>query len=322
MSEDKVSVIVPVYNSEAYLPMCIESIRRQSYQDIEILLIDDGSTDGSLRICREHAASDSRIRVIWQENRGVSAARNCGLESMSGAFFTFVDSDDILTENAIACLMQDLSNNCADLASGVKSMLLSDGTLRETDADHRLNVYSGRDMVRLSLEGDGQTNSVCAKLFRASMFRDIRFEEGRGIHEDGFFLFRCFTLEPKTVQHNESIYLYRVREGSNSRDAFSEKHYDMLYFCERKKQIVQQSFPELAGLLPAMEVRTHLAFLSVLCRTTDRRHRTAQKKSIQIVKQYYGAVPYLNQHHRRLAWIAAHGLYPFYRQAVYWKYYR
>ena len=322
MSARKISVIVPIYNSEAYLPRCIESIQKQSYSNLELLLIDDGSSDDSLTLCRKYAKTDPRIRVIHQENRGVSAARNAGLEAMTGDCFTFVDSDDALLEHALALLVKDLEEQGADLSLAIKSAVRPDGTVSTPGEDHSLILRSGDEMLKLSLEGEAQTNSACAKLFDRAFFQSVRFVEGRSVNEDGFFLFQCYALRPKTVQHNESVYLYYLRDGSNSRDSVSEKHLDMLYFCQRKKEIVRDSFPALADLLVSMELRTDLAFLGVLCRTRDRRFLEQQRDCIRTVKTLYPAFRSPRKHERRMAWIVAHGFYPLYKAIFYRKYSR
>lgn len=322
MNNAKVSIIVPIYNSAAYLPACIESIMNQTYKNIEILLVDDGSTDSSLEICMKYSDVDNRIHVIHQENKGVSSARNNGLDNVSGEFFSFVDSDDELKENAIELLMNDILENDADMASAVLSMVAANGAITSIYENHLLTVYSGTDMVRLSLEGDRQTNSACAKLFKYDFFKDVRFVDGKSINEDGFYLFQCYALKPTVVQHNESIYLYHVREGSNSRNEFSDKYFDMLYFCDRKKEIVMKSFPEFSDKLIIMEVSVNLFFLEVLCRTKDKKYLEAQKNSIKLVKKFYRQFNCINKHERQMAWIVAHGLYPVYKAAVYSKYYR
>lgn len=322
MSENMVSIIVPIYNSEDYLPRCIESIINQSYHNIEILLVDDGSADDSLKICNDYASVDSRIKVIHQDNQGVSAARNTGLKNMIGKYFSFVDSDDSLRDHAIELLLNDLLEYRADISLAMKSTVLSDGTIRTANEDHSVSVYSGLDMLKRSLDGEAQTFSACAKLYKTSRFQTVRFAEGRSVNEDGFFLFQCYLLQPTVVQHNESIYLYYVREGSNSRDLFSDKHLDMLYFCEQKKEMIQKQYPQLAHKLANMEVRTLLFFLGVLCRTNDKKYAATQKECIRKVKQNYSAFLPRNGHERQLAWIVAHGFYPFYKAAVRMKYYR
>lgn len=316
-----VSVIVPVYKAEPYLSACIESIRRQTHKNLEIILIDDGSPDGCPRICDEYAERDARIYVIHQENRGVSAARNVGLEHAKGEFFAFVDSDDELMPHAVEFLLCDMHEHNADMVSAVKSSVLPDGTVACQYEDHALHVYKGLDMLKLSLDGERQTNSACAKLFRREIFGHLRYVEGKNINEDGFFLFQCYTLKPTVVQHNESIYLYYIRSNSNSKNAFSDKYFDMLCFCELKKEIIERDFPELTDKLVTMEVSVHLFFLEILCRTTDAKYKSAQRASIQVVKKNYRIFECMNKHERKMAWIVAHGFYPVYKLLVRIKYY-
>ncbi len=112
------SIIVPVYNAKDFLPSCIDSLRRQSYKHVEILLIDDGSTDGSAAICDRAADRDRRIRVIHQKNGGIASAQNAGLEAAQGAYITFCDNDDLLAVNAVEVLVEALEHTGADISKG------------------------------------------------------------------------------------------------------------------------------------------------------------------------------------------------------------
>ena len=118
MSNAVVSIIVPVYNTKDYLACCIESLLGQTYTELEIILVDDGSTDDSLDICRNYQMLDSRIHVLHQNNQGVSAARNLGLDAATGDYITFVDSDDELCLNAIEILLNCIRKNQGDIAAG------------------------------------------------------------------------------------------------------------------------------------------------------------------------------------------------------------
>lgn len=322
MREKKVSVIVPIYNSEEYLPMCIESILNQTYRNLEVVLVDDGSKDDSLRVCNEYAGLDDRIKVIHQENRGVSAARNQGLDHMVGDYFTFVDSDDALYPNAVEFLVRDIMEYAADMVSAVKTLVDSRGTARSPYDDGKIYVYEGKESLKRSLMYDRQTNSACAKLFAKEMFSDVRFAEGHSINEDGYFLFECYAKKPKVVQHNVSIYRYNIRENSNSRFGFSPKFFDMIYFSDLKMQYIQENFPDLMELAKDMEVSTHLFFLEVLCRTNDKQYKNDQKNSIRIVRKRFFKYHPINKHEKKMAALVACGLYPIYKKAFRLKYCR
>jgi hypothetical protein len=128
--------------------------------------------------------------------------------------------------------------------------------------------------------------------------------------------------KPTLVQHNVPVYQYNTRAGSASRQAFSEKYLSMLYFCDRKKDLVAAHFPQYMEQAYNMEVRTNLQFLDVLCSTVDNKYKTIQCQCVNTVRRLYKYHNPINKHHKMLAWIVAHGMYPLYKWAVRIKYYR
>lgn len=324
MSEqhDLVSIIVPVYGTEAYLPACVDSIRKQTYENLQIILVDDQSPDGCPEICDRYAEQDERITVIHQANKGVSGARNAGLRSAAGDYIMFVDSDDELYSDAVDLLLNDARTYGADVVSATKRVVDSSGHVVSSCEDGEVSVYRDEGALLLSLDGDKNTNSACAKLFRAEFIRDCSFDEGKHINEDGFFIFMCYLKEPVLVQHNIAIYQYNVVEGSNSRNRFSDKYLSMLYFCDRKRELIESRYPQYIEQAYNMQVRTNLQFLQVLCRTNDKKYRNTHKESVKTVRRLYRYHKPIHAHHKKLAWIVAHGLYPVYKAMVRLKYYR
>lgn len=317
-----VSIVVPVYGTEAYLPACIDSIRTQSHKNIQIILVDDQSPDRCPEICDQHAGEDPRILVVHQKNQGVSGARNTGLGHAKGEYILFVDSDDVLYPDAVEILLRDAREYGADIVSATKRVMSGNGRVSGTGEDGTCTAYSGESALKISLAGDRNTNSVCAKLFKATLIEDIRFYEGKNINEDGFFLFQCFLKEPVLIQHNVAVYQYNTRLGSGSRQAFSEKYLSMLYFCDRKKELIAAHCPQYTEQGYNMEVRTNLQFLDVLCRTADKRYRPLRRQCVRTVRTLYRYHKPINNHHKLLAWVVAHGLYPLYKWAVRLKYFR
>ena len=317
-----VSIIVPVYGTEAYLPACIDSICKQSYTNLQIILVDDQSPDRCPQICDAYAETDERILVIHQENKGVSGARNTGMSYAVGDYFMFVDSDDELYPEAVEILLDDILFYSADMVSAVKSLASADGRILNIYEDYSLNIYSNLDMLKFSLEGEYQTYSACAKMFKNKTFRDVRFIEGKNINEDGFFLFQCYMLKSTVVQHNIAVYQYNIREGSSSRQIFSDKYLSMLYFCDRKKEIISAQFPQYNEHAYNMEARTNLQLLDILCSTVDKKHKQLQEMCIKRVRELYKYHKPINEHHKKLAWVVKYGLYPIYKIAVRLKYYR
>lgn len=316
-----VSIIIPVYGTEQYLPYCIESVCKQTYSNIQIILVDDKSPDACPEICDCYARKDSRILVIHQENKGVSGARNTGINHAVGEYIMFVDSDDKLYPNAIEILLKDARNYEADIVSAsMNSNHISIDT--EHLPKEEYSIYYDTTPLLLSLKGDFNTVSACAKLFKSSFINGIYFEEGKNINEDGFFIFQCYLKKPKLVQHDVSVYQYVVRKNSNSRQFFSEKYLSMLHFCECKKELIEKNFPQYIEQMYNMEVRTHLQFLQVLCRTNDKKFQKLYKDSVKTVRRLYRYHHPINKHHKILIWIVILGLYPLYKLAIHLKYYR
>ena len=181
-----ISVIVPVYNTEKYLPRCIESVLAQTFVDWEMLLIDDGSTDASGSICDEYAAKDERIRVFHKENGGVSSARNLGLDNAQGEWITFVDSDDWIEENFLKSFDGNLD---ADLVLG---NMIEKGPL----GNLLRNIPSGyHHPLKKALEGNLTKlafESSCGKMFRGSLIKKLRFDESMVTGEDHYFMLKVY----------------------------------------------------------------------------------------------------------------------------------
>lgn len=317
-----VSIIVPVYGTEAYLPACIDSICNQTYKNLQIILVDDHSPDRCPEICDAYAEKDSRIMVIHQENKGVSGARNTGIHHATGEYIMFADSDDELYPDAVNVLLHDAYRYDADIVSALKRITGKNDSFIKYSGDSELRIYRDEEMLLLSLNGDKNSNSACAKLFKSSFINNCFFEEGKSINEDGFFMFQCYMKKPVMVQHNVAVYQYNIRENSGSRQIFTDKFFSMLYFCDRKKELILENYPQYTEQAYNMEVRTHLQFLEVLCRTDNKEYKDAHKKSITTVRKLYKYHTPINEHHKKLAWIVAHGLYPLYKFAVRLKYYR
>lgn len=317
-----VSIIVPVYGTEDYLPTCIESLQKQTYPHLEIILVDDQSPDNCPDICDAYAEKDARIKVIHQKNKGVSGARNTGMDAATGEFITFVDSDDELYPQAIELLLRDAMDYHADVVSARKKTGQSGQAAQNSSETDAPTIFRDEESMLLSLAGDRNTYSACAKLFKASFLQDVRFEEGKNIHEDGFFLFQCYIKKPILVQHDVYIYQYNTREGSGSRENFSDKYLSMLYFCEKKKEIISKHYSQYIKQAYDMEVRTNLQLLQVLCRTSDKKYRKLQKQCIKTVRRLHKYHHPVNGHLKMLGRMVVCGLYPLYKKAVRIKYYR
>lgn len=324
MSVDEilVSIIVPVYGTEEYLPACIESLCKQTHTCIQIILIDDQSPDKCPQICDYYASKDSRIKVIHQKNMGVSGARNTGLDLATGEYIVFVDSDDELCPHAVEQLLQDAVFWEADIVSAVPKIVDKQGNVIRDNADGKYEVFRDDATLLLSLQGNKNTDSVWAKLFRWRFIEDIRFEEGKNINEDGFFMFQCFSRKPVLVQHNIAVYKYFIRQNSCSRQKFSDKYLSIFYFMDRKKEYIEEHYPQYFDQIYNMEVRTHLYFLEILCNDKGTTNRSLQNQCIKKVRELRKYHVPINKHHKQLERIVTWGLYPVYKKLVQIKYYK
>lgn len=213
----KVSVIVPVYNCEEFLTGCLDSILNQTYQNLEIILVDDGSKDGSGGICDSYAQRDSRVRVIHQMNQGVSAARNAGLEAATGDVITFVDSDDAVESDIYEVLVKLAQEHDADIAHCGYRKIHFDGSTKDVLGTGVLLIQDSWEASRCLLTGQHFTGSPCTKLYRRELFADIRFDPSLKINEDVWMNVQIFRKARKLVFWDVPKYRYYEREQSATR---------------------------------------------------------------------------------------------------------
>ena len=204
-TEPLISVIVPVYNVAPYLELALDSIRYQSYQNLEIILINDGSTDDSESICKDIASQDERFRYIYQENAGASVARNRGLDLANGEYIIFVDSDDWLERNAIEFLYQNLIKYDTDIASGNYNMyhdVNQQFHIKVFDDDYSETLYDNReDIVKHIAEQemrDMAWSGPVMKLFKRELFDGLRFPVGKSV-EDTFIMYKVFIKAKRVI---------------------------------------------------------------------------------------------------------------------------
>lgn len=213
-SQDIISVIVPVYKVEQYLDECLESIVNQTYHNLEIILVDDGSPDRCPQLCDEWAAKDNRIKVIHKPNGGLSDARNVGIEAAGGQYLTFVDSDDFIVPDALETLHTLLHKTDAEISCG-GVYRYSDGSRKRIFnrcVKNNCTVYSGLDTLRHVLMWECDC-SAWGKLYRRDAIKDLRFINGR-YNEDVMFLFALYPEVSRVAYTCEPIYNYRAVDGS------------------------------------------------------------------------------------------------------------
>lgn len=211
----KISVIVPVYSCEEYLPALLDSVLAQTYQNLEIILIDDGSRDGSGAVCDAYAGKDSRIRVIHQENHGVSHARNRGLELATGDAVSFIDSDDTLEPNMYELLVKTMQEHEADIAHCGYQHIVGE-EIRLVHDTKRVIPQNNREALDCFVSGRLFGGGLWNKLFRVELIGELQFREDLKINEDILFNFQAFRKAEKTVFADFALYHYIARFGTSA----------------------------------------------------------------------------------------------------------
>ena len=238
-----ISVIVPLYNAEQYISVCVGSILRQTFSDFELLLVDDGSKDCSSQKCNALALSDNRIHVFHQNNAGVSAARNLGIENAKGKYIAFVDADDIVSADYLSYLLEGINkeNTVLSMCSHVR---IRDYNYQFSAAQDVYIDIPAKESSKRLLNGDFPV-SVCGGLLKKELLKDISFPVGIRNNEDKLFLYQYLinNEEGSVSFSNEKLYGYYVREGSATTASWNGS-FDIITIADEIFNITQKVHPE------------------------------------------------------------------------------
>lgn len=299
--EEKISIVVPIYNVEKYLKKCIESIINQTYKNLEIILVNDGSTDNSYKICEEYAGRDKRIKVINKENGGLSDARNAGLRVATGEYISFIDSDDYIELDMIYNLYQGIMKNNADICCCGKVLEYdkNDVYVNNTSEFCVDNVEALKKM----LIGDNIDNSACDKLFKIDLFKEIKFPINR-YFEDIATVYKLFIKAKKIVHIKNLGYHYVIRKNSISTEKFSNKQFDALFFTKEMTENIVKLYPEL------MQEANAFLFLEYI--TTMRKIKRSE--NAKEFKNEYGKIK--KEFNKNIVSILKNKYIPFYKKCM------
>ena len=248
MERIAVSVIVPIYNTRPFLEECVRSILNQQFSEpFEVLLVDDGATDGCDVLCDELAAQDRRIRVFHQENQGLSGARNTGIDAARGRYYAFVDADDVVHPGYLQALYDACETHDAYMAICAVEDVNEDGTSQdppEYTLPAETGVFVGKDLLNRFYAPNGTYYTVAwNKLYRAEVWKLLHYPEGR-LHEDDFVAHRLFWRCDKVVCLDAPLYNYRLRKGSICRTEMKPGAFDAVDgLADRYRFLVENSAP-------------------------------------------------------------------------------
>jgi len=275
-----VSVVIPVYNVESYLRECVASVVRQTYTNIEIILVDDGSTDNSGMLCDEFALSDSRICVFHKKNGGLSDARNYGIRQSHGSLISFIDSDDYVSSDYIMHLYQALVKGKTDIAT-TSICIFHDG---ESPKEYKRNaatfhVYDACDALEDMLYMRHLEPNAFPKIYKKELFGTIQYPVGK-LYEDIATTTRLIDKVGKIAYLDEKDYYYRIRPNSIQTASFNPKKLDLLDQLSVVKSIVQTKYPSAIGAYYSKEQ-------SALFNLYMNINRTDAKENLKIVDRLW-----------------------------------
>lgn len=214
----KVSILIPCYNVGKFLSQCMDSIIQQTYKDLQIVLVNDGSTDNTLVIARRYAKKDSRIEIYQQENLGVATTRNHLLEKVKGDYVLFVDADDWIEPDMVEFLINKAKENEAEVT--VCGMVINNSTVRK---EYTESILNQEECVRAFLFHSELRGSLCNKLVATNLLHNVRFHPGLSYGEDALFCWHFLQNAQKIVMTDRQLYHYRMNETSISHQSFGEK---------------------------------------------------------------------------------------------------
>ncbi|MCH5238828.1 MAG: glycosyltransferase family 2 protein [Muribaculaceae bacterium] len=249
MGKPLISIIVPVYNVEPYLAPCLDSILSQSYKQLEVIVINDGSSDFSLKIAESYAEKDNRINVYSYENEGLAEARNRGIEHATGDLFVFVDSDDLLLPNAVEILCSFLLEKEADLVVGdfIRGKVYTE---IKPPVSIKSKTFNHKEAIADVLYQKYLRPSFCGAIFRRKLFDSLRFEKGI-LYEDLNLFYRVFDECHKIVKIDYPVYFYRITESSIL-NSWKPQRLDVLKVTENIENYIAEKYPDI---LPAAKDR-------------------------------------------------------------------
>ena len=306
MSTPLVSIIIPAYNAAAFIRRAVKSALAQTWQPVEVIVVNDGSTDDTAAVVQSLCAQHPQLRLISTENGGVSRARNTGMDASRGEYLTFLDADDVLLPDAVELLLTHLLACRADLCSG----LCRDHPTDPPDSG-LCRVYKGADALMLSLRDQRECYTVNAKLYRREIALKARFPEGAVAHEDSFFVFLCLMQDITFAALERYVYRHYTVAGSASLSGFNEKKLCILDLAERKQALVQQQWPALAPYAVNVRLKACMVVLLLLLQEPSHRFRAAEKTCLRYFYAHKDA--YLPAGDAPEAWyclLRRHGYYP------------
>lgn len=297
-----ISIVIPMYGVETYLKECLDSVMRQTYKNLEIILVDDGSPDRCGEIAEMYASKDERFIVIHKINGGLSDTRNVGIAAATGDYIFFLDSDDIIEENAIESLYYICHDGNADIAiSGLYNFIGAENVNQKRDEGNKTNDSDGvkadipvykdqieymnsKETMKKILLPQGIGYEAPGKLYRRLLWEGIQFPVGN-LYEDYSTTYKVILKAERIGILLEPIYGYRVRAGSIMQSNIKEKNLSLIDISESVTKEISQKVPELAVYAKYLQVRTNLKLMEGILKAGRDSFLEAQKRIVMLVNK-------------------------------------
>lgn len=257
--EELITIIIPIYQVEKYLRKCIDSVLSQTYKNLEIILVDDGSTDSSPEICEYYQKKDSRIKVIHKENGGLSDARNAGMKIATGKYIGFIDSDDYIKSDMYQVLYENIVKTNADISiCDFLAIKESDANYNREERKQDINEYNTIEALRLLIENKIRSYAW-NKLYKRELLEGIQFPKGKKM-EDLAVMYKIFEKAEKVVYTNKTEYYYLQRSSSILGNIDMQLTNDLYEFVTERYQYIIRKYPELRESLNIDRIRYILIY--------------------------------------------------------------
>lgn len=277
-----ISVIVPIYNVEKYLARCVDSIVNQTYKNLEIILVDDGSPDLCPQMCDDYAEKDSRIKVVHKKNGGLSDARNAGMAVSTGEYISFIDSDDYVSDDFFECLMNVMNKENSDIAECSVVKFYEDNRFDEFSDDLSVKTYDTQDAMSALIAENPFHQHVWNKLYKTELVKDIPYAVGK-LNEDEFWTYQVFGRANKVSKLNKTMYYYFQRNSSIMGVGYNIRRLDALEGKANRQKYIENNFPELSTQAKIdLYGSCMFAYQSVLKFMSG----ADKKKALSIIKKY------------------------------------
>mgnify|MGYP000987662776 FL=1 len=285
MTKELISIIVPVYNVEKYLKKCVDSIVNQTYKNLEIILVDDGATDNSGKICDELVELDNRIKVYHKKNGGLSDARNYGVERATGDYIGFVDSDDYIDAEMYERLYEAIKKENVDVAECNLKIVYPEKTDFFTDQKY-YQICNKQEYLEEYLKIEKIFGSACVRLTKADIARKLKFPVGK-LYEDTYYAYDLIGIVDKYVIVDNPYYNYLMRENSITNAKFNPRIFDLIEIVEKFHTNVYKNYPSLKEAADCRKMYAYFSVLNSILLEEDFKNNSFYKQIIDYFKEEY-----------------------------------